>query len=296
MFKIAILGTESTHARSFCNLIYKGHPNLGNIPFSDFEVVGLLGDNPEENEILREITGGRAEISDDPNHWVGKVDAVMVTARHGDRHLPFARKYLECGTPAFIDKPVTINPDDAVELARIAKAHNAPICGGSSCGFVDDTRHLKSLAKSEKLGELIGGSVYSPIQMQSEYAGFYFYCSHLIQIMGEIFGYDIESIIATKREKTATFIAKYKDFDVTGHYGMGYIYSATVYGRSAVFHKEIDLSTDSYFTEFARFAHMVRYGKSLESLEEFIKPVFIAKAIDEAMETGKEVKVGTFTL
>ncbi|MBQ2813055.1 MAG: hypothetical protein IJE63_07335, partial [Clostridia bacterium] len=102
MFKIAILGTENSHARAFCNLIYKGCALNGNVPYADFEVIGLCGDNPDENKLLQEITGGKAEISDNGDKWVNEVDAVMVTARHGGKHLAYARKYIEAGKPAFI--------------------------------------------------------------------------------------------------------------------------------------------------------------------------------------------------
>ena len=290
MFKIAILGTENSHARAFTKIIHEGHALLGGVPYADFEVVGLYGDSAEENELLRGITGGKAEISDNPEVWVGKVDAVMVTARHGGKHFKYVKKYIEAGIPAFIDKPITIDSEEALELVRLVKEKNVPICGGSTLGFVDDTQQMKDLRNSDKMERVYGGSVSAPINMKNDWGDFYFYSQHLVQIMTEVFGHDVESILAVGREDAATFIARYADYDVTGHYG-SYSYSATIYEKTQTYHKNISTRPDLYLSEFRRFEHMVRTGGMPESYEELITPVFILNAIKESLDTGKEVKV-----
>ncbi|MBE6912522.1 MAG: hypothetical protein E7473_08360 [Ruminococcaceae bacterium] len=290
MFKIALLGTENSHARAFCNLIYKGDAMNGNVPYADFEVIGLCGDSTEENEILKEITGGKAEISENGDKWVDEVDAIMVTARSGAKHLAYAKKYIEAGKPAFIDKPITIDPEEALELVRLAKKNNVPLCGGSSLGVIEDTQKMKALRNNaDKMERVFGGSVSAPINMKNEWGDFFFYSQHLVQIMTEVFGHDVESIIGVKRDDAATFIARYADYDVTGHYGtMGY--SATIYAKNETHHLNLSLA-NAYRTEFQRFEHMVRTGGMPESYEELINPVFILNAIHEAINTGKEVKV-----
>ncbi len=295
MYKIAILGTENSHADAFANIIYKGHRNLGNVPYSDFEIVGICGDDAEKNKKMQE-TFGIAEISDNPEAWVGKVDGIMVTARHGGKHLKYAKKYIENGTPAFIDKPITISENEALELARLAKSKNVPLCGGSTLGVADDVVYMRDLFNdSERCKKVYGGAVSAPINMKNEWGDFFFYSQHLVQIMTGIFGSGIESVIARGREDSATFIARYKDFDVSGHYG-SHAYSATIYEQSKVFHKEIDIFADRYLREFERFEHMLRTGRMLEDYDEFIKPVFILNAIYESLKTGAEVSVRKFEI
>lgn len=293
MFKIAILGTENSHARAFCNLIYKGCALNGNVPYADFEVIGLCGDNPDENKLLQEITGGKAEISDNGDKWVDEVDAVMVTARHGGKHLAYARKYIEAGKPAFIDKPITIDPEEALELVRLAKKNNVPLCGGSSLGVIEDTQKMKTLRKAQE-DPIFGGSVSAPINMKNEWGDFFFYSQHLVQIMTEVFGHNVESVLAVGRENAATLIARYPDYDVSGHYGTAG-YSATIYAKSATHHQSLSLA-NAYLNEFHRFEHMVRTGGMPETYEELITPVFILNAIKEAIDTGKEVKVAKFEI
>ncbi len=293
MFKIAILGTENSHARAFCNLIYKGCALNGNVPYADFEVIGLCGDNEDENKFLQEITGGKAEISDNGDKWVDEVDAIMVTARHGGKHLAYAKKYIEAGKPAFIDKPITIDPDEALELVRIAKKNNVPLCGGSSLGVIEDTQKMKTLRLAQE-EPIFGGSVSAPINMKNDWGDFFFYSQHLVQIMTEVFGHNVESVLAVGRENAATLIARYPDYDVSGHYGT-YGYSATLYAKGATHHQNLSLA-NAYLNEFRRFEHMVRTSGMPETYEELITPVFILNAIKEAIDTGKEVKVAKFEI
>ncbi|MBQ8004425.1 MAG: Gfo/Idh/MocA family oxidoreductase [Oscillospiraceae bacterium] len=291
MYKIALLGTENTHAREFAKIIHKGHSALGGIPYEDFEVVGICGDRQDQNELIREITGGKAEISDNPDAWVGKVDAIMVTARHGDKHFKFAKKYIEAGTPAFIDKPITIKPDEAIELVRLAKKHNVPLCGGSTLGFIDDVQNMKSIVNSDTAQKIYGGSVSAPCNLTSEHGGFFFYSQHLVQMMTEVFGHDIESVIAVNHDETVTFIGRYPNFDVTGHYHGSPKYAITIHEHGRTHHRDVWFSEDSYITEFRRFEHMIRTGKMPDSYEHLIDPVFILNAIYESYTTGKEVKI-----
>ncbi len=294
MYKIAILGSENSHARAFSQIMNTGHPLLGGAPCADFQVIGVCGDNPEENKYLCE-TYNIPETSDDGDFWLGRVDAVMVTARSGAKHLSYAKKYIESGVPAFIDKPITIDEDEALELARLAKSKNVPLCGGSCCGLVTDTVALRELMKSGNLGYIFGGAVTAPVSMKNDWGDFFFYSQHLVQMMMEVFGSDIESVLALGRDDAATFIARYANYDVTGHYGPG-CYSVNIHAGDRVVHKDIDIVTDGYVREFERFANMVRTGKMPTSYEELIAPVFVLNAIDKSLKTGELTPVRKFAL
>lgn len=41
------------------------------------------------------------------DEFVGKVDGIIITARHGDNHYQYAKPYLQCGLPMYI---VTSHP------------------------------------------------------------------------------------------------------------------------------------------------------------------------------------------
>ena len=101
MYKIAILGCENTHANSFLRQIYKKGRH------TDIEVIGIYSDEEEPCQKLHEEFGVPVMKSYDA--LVGKVDGIMVTARHGANHYKYAKPYLASGIPMFIDKPVTVN-------------------------------------------------------------------------------------------------------------------------------------------------------------------------------------------
>lgn len=291
MYKIAILGTENSHAINFAKLIGGGHPMRGGRAYADFKVIGAYGyDEKANREMVEE--GGANYIAKNFADFVGQVDAVMITARHGGEHLKLAKPYLEAGVPMFIDKPITIDEGEAIHLAKTAKERGIPLCGGSCCGAVTDTQYLKALVQNppEHMGKIMGGSVSAPISLKNDYGNFYFYAQHLVQILLEIFGYNLKSVIAAPRADGVTMICRYDDYDVTGHFGPG-TFSAAVYGLRANCHREIEIGTDGYAREVEIFADMVRTGVMSQSYEDFIKPVFVHSAIKKSMDTGGEVIV-----
>lgn len=60
-----------------------------------------------------------------------------------------------------------------------------------------------------EFGEVRGGSLACPIQLDSPYGGFYFYAQHLVEIMLTVFGSDIVSISSQKHDGSLTFTASY---------------------------------------------------------------------------------------
>jgi predicted dehydrogenase len=113
MKRIAILGCENSHANNFLKYI-KDNPSL-----ADVEVIGVYSDEEEEVKILCDTYGVYAMKSYD--EFVGKVDGVIVTARHGDNHYKYAKPYIESGVPMFIDKPITCSEEDAAAFLQELK-------------------------------------------------------------------------------------------------------------------------------------------------------------------------------
>ena len=81
--RIAVLGTENSHALAFANLI-RTCPEL--------TLVGAFGAEPAANERFSSTFG--VPCVTDPAAFAGRVDGVMVTARNGSTHLELARPYL----------------------------------------------------------------------------------------------------------------------------------------------------------------------------------------------------------
>ena len=189
MKKIVILGCENSHADIFLGFI------KNDAAFSDVEVSGVYSDDKTAAEKLAEKYGVKVMSAYD--EAVGKVDGVIVTARHGNNHYKYAAPYIKTGVPMFIDKPITVNEGEALKLARECKAAGVRLTGGSTCVHDERVQTLKNEHDDNKDGKTISGFIRCPINLKNNYGDFFFYSEHLVGIMSTIFGYYPESSTAS---------------------------------------------------------------------------------------------------
>ena len=156
MFRIGILGAENSHAMAFTEIFNGLKPEYSG-EFDDMRVVAVGGHYPEANRAV--FDRGRLEfIAEKPGDMLGRVGAVMVTARDGRLHAPFARPFIEAGVPAFIDKPFTSDWAEAQRLAELAQAKGVPLAGGSGVKLCAGVARLRQ-AVAGNPGGVLGGDV-----------------------------------------------------------------------------------------------------------------------------------------
>jgi predicted dehydrogenase len=216
----------------------------------------------------------------------------MITARHGDNHYKYAKPYLASGIPMFIDKPITCNGAEAVEFMREAKKYGVRLCGGSSCGYLPGVTEMAKQIKAEEFGTVRGGNVCAPLAMTSPYGGFYFYSQHLVQMMTSIFGNEVEEVTAIACNNEAAFVAKYKDYPITGSYtSEGWYYHATVFGGKGLKADKFEFTSYPFECELDDMYDLLCGKEMKETYDEFIRPVFILNALEASMKSGKSEKV-----
>jgi len=293
MFRVGILGTENSHAMAFAQILNGLKPEFAG-QFDDFRVVAVGGIDPEASKNVSEKCGVET-IVEKPEEMLGMVDAVMITARDGKYHALYAQPFIEAGIPAFVDKPFTSDPQEALALAKLAKEKNVKLVGGSSVKLTDAVLKLRSIA--EEAGEkIVGGDVTAPVSLVNDYGNFWFYASHLAECSLTIFGQSPEWVWANRTDKGVTVIVHYAGFDVTNHCIEGvYDYTGTVITPEGVRYETISLE-NIYAKECACFADMVRNGKMSHSYEELVAPVYLMAAIEKAFETGEKTPVERFQI
>ena len=279
MYKIAILGCENSHAKNFLDLISKGL-------YPEIEVIGVYSNEPETAAALNESFG--VPVLSDYTDAVGRVDGIMITARHGDNHYKYAKPYLSSGIPMFIDKPVTISGEEAVAFMRDAQKNGVRICGSSIGKFLNGVVALSEKIKSGEIGIIHGGNLCAPIEIDSPYGGFYFYTPHLVQMMITLFGGDVLEVSAVRQGRDVGIVANYRDYPITGSYvSTGGHFAATVYAENGIFTEPCELHSYAFERQLDDMHDLLAGGAMKESYDDFIRPVFILEALERSLRSGK---------
>ena len=278
MFKVGIIGSENSHALAFSKLF-----NLSG-DYPDIQVTCVWGEDDQASQTIAKECGVAVTRPDD---MLRQVDAVMVTSRNGALHPGYAFPFIEAGKPAFVDKPIANDGSEAEKLIHTAFEKDVPVMGGSSLKLVDGTLEMKDFARVQReKGELAGGYVFAPVNMDNPYGGFYFYSSHLVETALTIFGYDPVSVTASRSKAGIAAILNYDGFDVTLSFTDGmYRYGATAIAKESVRMREITLE-DAYAREGKEFADMLRTGRIPQSEREIVLPIYVLNAIEKSFETG----------
>jgi len=288
MFKVAILGCENSHANNFLHAIYKDKI------VDDVEIVGVYGYDPVDTDAAQKLHDEfGVYVAENYDEFVGKVDGVIITARHGDHHYKYAKPYLASGIPMFIDKPITCSQADAVDFMADLKAHNIPVSGGSVCVTAQHVQDLKKAVQEETYGKVYGGFLRAPVDMENPYGNFFFYCQHLVQVMMEIFGNYPKSVQVFQNGITYTCIVRYEAYDVTIAFENGnyHYYAGISCEKGFVGDSYSDLPFDKEFMEF----HDLLLGHPQpKSYEDFFAPVYVQNAIARSIQSGKEEVITYF--
>ncbi len=284
MYKIAILGCENSHAGNFLKTVVKDKK------YDDVEFVGVYSDERAAAEKLNTDYG--VPVMEKYDELVGKIDGLIVTARNGVKHYPFAKPYIDSGVPMFIDKPITVSEDDAKAFASELEAKNIRVSGGSSCIYDPMVEELAKGVKDGAYGKINGGFVRAPIYLDSEHSGMYFYAQHGVQIMTEIFGTDVLSVKASHVGDSVTLLCNYKDFTVTVLYSdHGSAYFASVAGEKSTPSGILNIGFECFEKEFAEYHELLHGAEQKQSYSDFFAPVYILNAMERSLASGNEEKV-----
>ncbi|MBR4058914.1 MAG: Gfo/Idh/MocA family oxidoreductase [Lachnospiraceae bacterium] len=287
--RIAIIGAESTHARSFAAFLA---PKEGEKLFPNIEIIGVYADASLQDSIsgiegIQRVSSCEY-FTDNYLEFIEQVDAVMITSRLGKSHLLYARPFLEKGIPVWIDKPLCMNVADAVELVTLAQKYKAAICGGSSLVFSKEIKALAEIVRQHSFTHR-GGHITAPIHMESEYGGFWFYAPHAIEMMTNIFGTNVRSVIARREKDSVRALYEYNDFAVSVYFGAGYTASVNLDNNHTKCF-EVSLEGCSQ-AELLEFYNMVSTGKGVVNYKAYIAPVCIIEATVKAFEQDKRIEI-----
>ena len=280
MKKIAIIGCENSHANAFLKCIKE------NEKYSDIEVIGVYSEETEAAKKLSDEYG--VPVLESADAAVGKIDGLIITARHGGKHYQWAKPYMKSGIPMFIDKPITASEEDAIALAKDIVANNVKFVGGSSVIHAPALRELVKRTAEIPEEEIYGGYFRAPVSPDSPYGGFSFYAAHLLALMTSVLGNFPDSVTANRGESgRIDGIVNYGDKKAHFTYtNDSWAYYAYLSHKGGMEGGEV-LLIDVYASEFAEFYDILSGGECKTDVRDFVAPVFIMNAIERAYNSGK---------
>jgi len=144
---VAVIGLGWVATHRHIPIILR-HPQL--------RLFGVVDKRPER---LKDITAKYPQLNtslsvDGEMPWGDDVQAVLI-ATDPFNHYHLAKKMLLAGKNVLIEKPLSMTPDEAVELHDISKYHGVSLCVVHNFQFARSTVKLQEMIRTGQLGDII---------------------------------------------------------------------------------------------------------------------------------------------
>lgn len=120
---------------------------------SKFETLLFIDADPRRAGAFAEKSGQGRAVSLDAA--VEDADAALI-ATPNSTHFNIAKQFLEVGKHCLVEKPITLVPDEARELADLASAREVVLAVNQTRRFVPATAIVRQIARSGELGDFEG--------------------------------------------------------------------------------------------------------------------------------------------
>ncbi|HWE49631.1 MAG TPA: Gfo/Idh/MocA family oxidoreductase [Bryobacteraceae bacterium] len=145
------------------------------------------------------------EIVPDIPTLLSKVDVVLLESVDGRVHLEQARPVIAAHKPFFIDKPLAATYEDALEIARLAKAAGVPWFSSSSLRYGE-------IAAAGKFSDTTGVTAFGPGDLEPHhYLDLSWYAIHTVELLYTLMGPGCESVTRTSTADTDVIVGRWKD-------------------------------------------------------------------------------------
>lgn len=288
MFRIGIIGSDSSHAEAFSSLINIPSEE-GGFLFPDCRVTVIYGLDPVKTKQVAEKCKINL-VADNLEELYDRVDAVMVVLRDGSLHKEYALPFIERGMAVWIDKPFTFKEEEALELIKAARESGSLLTGGSTCRYSPDiTAAKEEIVSGNSIGSLRSAQLSFVGDFDNPYGGAVFYGSHLIEIALELFGNEVIKVSSLRSQRSLTTILTYEDFEVTLSLTEGIAKTPMLLlGDKGCYYREMDISK-VYSFGLQAFIKMLRTEKLPIELEDLLIPVRLFNKVEEAAALTKAI-------
>ncbi len=279
MFRIGIVGSDSSHAEVFAKLINLPDKNTEELLFPDCKVTAIFGLDKERTEDVAK-KGKISFIAERVEELYSIVDAVMIVFRHGNLHKEYALPFIERGIATWVDKPFTILKEDALEIIKVAEGKKCLLTGGSTCKFAPEIIEAREeRLKGDNIGALKEGFISFMGDFENPNGGVYFYGAHLVEMALEVFGHEVIDTFSFRTKSALTSVLTYADYEVTLRFTESFVETPILLlGNKGTHYSKVDMSR-VYKHGLDNFVNMLRSRELPYSLEKLYSSVEIFNRI-----------------
>lgn len=210
-----------------------------------------------------------------------QVDGVLVLAVSGHVHAELAYPALRRGLPTYVDKPLTCNLSQALQLLEVARGSKARCYSASSLRFASEVGALDRAA----LGDLVAIDAYGPGELNAAMAGLFFYGVHTIEMVDAIWGPGVKRVSAVSSADRDLLDLDYHD----GRYARlrmerkgCYDFGATVHGTKGIASFKVDFA-DVYSRLVSGMCRFFEGGAAPADLRDIVENVAVMEAGNASM-------------
>jgi len=283
--KIGIIGAENSHSAAIAATLNVKKSVPG------FTVDYIWGETDEFAKASAE-KGAIPNIVAKPSEMQGKIDALIVCHRHARHHLKAASPFLGKGIPFFIDKPFCYRSEEGERFLEKARKTKTPVTSFSTIPTLGSFRKFKN--KAGKLGALAGGATYGSGDVRGPYGGVFFYGIHQLEMAGDLFGYDVKTVLTNENRQCSTGQLLYANgATVTLNFFKQFYppFSMSVVGEKGVCQQTMGGDADPYLAGIKIFTKMFRTGLEPRPHGDILQTVRILEALDRSLKSHKPEKV-----
>ena len=287
--RIGLIGSQSMHAWAFAKACNEPD-QMGNYRFPNARVAAVWGvdDTPEHTRITME-KGSIPHMASSLEELYETCNAFMILQRRGGEHMAFAEEIIKQGYPVFIDKPVCCTPEDIRKLGQLAQERDAVICGGSGFKYSRQICRLKDRIAGGEPGNIREASITYSADTDSPYDGIFFYLPHAVEIMLELFGYEIQSLRTEVQDHNHfTVHVTYPQYQVRLILNDSKDCLVEIFGDRELSEK-IDAG-DIFVENMRNFVTAIENGRVTKDTVPLTAHVRVILAVKHAMENKEEMK------
>jgi predicted dehydrogenase len=287
MFRLGILGTDSSHLIEFSRRIKALH-DAGRTKclvtqfWTDGRADMAAADVAKWEQATLDLGATRAGSK---QALLDSVDGVLVLAVNGHRHLELALDALDRGLPTYIDKPLTCDLGQARQMLAASHKGGARCYSASSLRFAAEVTGLPR----DAIGEISAIDATGPGELNPSMEGLYFYGVHTIEMVDALFGKPgVRRVRATSTGPRELVDLEYRD-GRSAHLRLernaSYDFAATVHGKQAIHQFKVNFAGvyDRLVEGMCRF---FEGGEPPATLRDIVENVATMEAGNRSLATG----------